>query len=174
MERHDVYDLFRPLNVSLLQQYGHSPELRQDLPGEIYYQLQRVLDSYDLAQGGSLSAHVTERLSRQISLYVRDYWQVDSYGFPTADLTSATLYVDTYLSLPVPAIAALPHRQRLALVWRYYENRGEQQIALDLGVQPLEVQRLLRHALASLRNHAARQSGDEVKRHTSAARELPI
>ncbi len=48
-------------------------------------------------------------------------------------------------------LAALPYRQRAAVVLRYYEDRTEADIAELLGVRPGTVKSLLHRGLASLR-----------------------
>ena len=48
-------------------------------------------------------------------------------------------------------LAALPYRQRAAVVLRYYEDRSEADIADLLGVRPGTVKSLLHRGLASLR-----------------------
>jgi RNA polymerase sigma-70 factor (sigma-E family) len=49
------------------------------------------------------------------------------------------------------ALAALPYKQRAAVVLRYYEDRSEADIAELLGVRPGTVKSLLHRGLASLR-----------------------
>jgi RNA polymerase sigma-70 factor (sigma-E family) len=51
----------------------------------------------------------------------------------------------------VDALAGLPHRERAALVLRYYEDRSEADIAQLLGVRPGTVKSLLHRGLAHLR-----------------------
>jgi RNA polymerase sigma-70 factor (sigma-E family) len=48
-------------------------------------------------------------------------------------------------------LAALPYKQRAAVVLRYYEDRSEADIADLLGVRPGTVKSLLHRGLASLR-----------------------
>lgn len=48
-------------------------------------------------------------------------------------------------------LAALPYRQRAAVVLRYYEDRPEADIAELLGVRPGTVKSLLHRGLAHLR-----------------------
>ena len=64
------------------------------------------------------------------------------------------LVTDTVLpETPVvlDALAALPHRQRAALVLRYYEDRTEAEIAAVLGCQPATVRSLVHRGLEALR-----------------------
>ena len=49
------------------------------------------------------------------------------------------------------ALAGLPHRQRAALVLRYYEDRTEEEIAEVLGCRPATVRSLVHRGLAALR-----------------------
>jgi RNA polymerase sigma factor (sigma-70 family) len=51
----------------------------------------------------------------------------------------------------VDALATLPHKQRAAVVLRYYEDRSEADIADLLGVRPGTVKTLLHRGLARLR-----------------------
>lgn len=51
----------------------------------------------------------------------------------------------------IDALAILPHRQRAAIVLRYYEDRSEADIADLLGVRPGTVKSLLSRGLATLR-----------------------
>jgi RNA polymerase sigma factor (sigma-70 family) len=49
------------------------------------------------------------------------------------------------------ALAALPHRQRAALVLRYYEDRTDAEIADALGCRPATVRSLVHRGLVALR-----------------------
>lgn len=49
------------------------------------------------------------------------------------------------------ALAALPYRQRAALVLRFYEDRTEAEIAAALGCRPATVRSLVHRGLAALR-----------------------
>jgi RNA polymerase sigma factor (sigma-70 family) len=48
-------------------------------------------------------------------------------------------------------LAALPYRQRAALVLRYYEDRPEAEIAELLGCRPATVRSLVHRGLSTLR-----------------------
>jgi len=54
------------------------------------------------------------------------------------------------LSLPA-AMARLPHRQRQAATWRYYDGASVEEIGNRLKVRPATVRSLLRLALGRLR-----------------------
>src|SRR4051812_38246698 len=46
-EREDLYRDFQPLVRSLIARYGDEPEMRQDLPGEIYCRFCQLVADYD-------------------------------------------------------------------------------------------------------------------------------
>jgi RNA polymerase sigma factor (sigma-70 family) len=155
-----------------MRRYGTTPELRKDLRGEIYYQFRLLVDSYDLERGIPIAAYLTHMLSQRVFNYVRDYWRGESrYVHLEPELLEGmlggrsdvdrgcedTLQAQEVLEALPAAIAALPHRQRLVLVWRYYDERPFEDIAVDLGIQPVTVRSLLRHAVNSLRNRMAQQ-----------------
>lgn len=50
-----------------------------------------------------------------------------------------------------PLIAALPERERQVLIWRFFENRTQAQIAQRLGVSQMQVSRILTKTLNGLR-----------------------
>jgi RNA polymerase sigma factor (sigma-70 family) len=54
------------------------------------------------------------------------------------------------------ALAALPHRQRAALVLRFYEDADDTAIARALGVRPATVRSLVHRGLAQLRKEVPR------------------
>ena len=167
----ELFDQFQPLVGSLMRRYGTTAELRKDLQGEIYYQFRQLVDSYDLDRGIPITAYLTHMLSQRIFNYVRDYWRGESrYVHLEPEFLEGTLAVDhsqtgheealqaqEVLDALPAAIAALPRRQRLVLVWRYYEERAFEDIAVDLGIQPATARSLLRHAITSLRARMAQQ-----------------
>jgi RNA polymerase sigma-B factor len=51
-----------------------------------------------------------------------------------------------------PFIAALPERQQLVLLLRFFENMTQTQIAQRLGISQMHVSRLLARSLATLRD----------------------
>jgi len=170
-DKHQLYEQFRPLVNSLMRRYGSTPELRKDLQGEIYYQFRQLIDSYERERGIPLVAYLTRMLSQRIFNYIRDYWRGESrYVHLEPEVLEGTLttgvngqngceealQAQEVLNALPSAIAALPHRQRLVLVWRYYEERSFEQIAADLGIQPATARSLLRHAITSLRGRLAR------------------
>jgi RNA polymerase sigma factor (sigma-70 family) len=168
----ELFEQFRPLVGSLMRRYGTTAELRKDLRGEIYYQFRLLVDSYDLERGIPIAAYLTHMLSQRVFNYVRDYWRGESrYVHLEPELLDGMLggrsdvgrgceetqQAQEVLEALPAAIAALPHRQRLVLVWRYYEERSFEDIAVDLGIQPVTVRSLLRHAVNSLRKRMAQR-----------------
>ncbi len=79
----------------------------------------------------------------------------DLIGAPDKDLDR----VDYHESL-APLVAALPEREREALVYRFFGNMTQTQVAEILGVSQMHVSRLLARALARLR--AALVAGEAV------------
>ncbi|MGV3722186.1 MAG: sigma-70 family RNA polymerase sigma factor [Actinomycetota bacterium] len=171
-EHHDLYEQFSPLVGSLMRRYGSTPELRKDLQGEIYCQFRQLVDSYDLDRGIPIAAYLARMLSQRIFNYVRDYWRGENrYVHLEPELLEGVTFTGTVevngfedelqaqevLNALPAAIAALPHRQRLVLVWRYYEERSFEQIANELGIQPATARSLLRHAITSLRSRLTKQ-----------------
>jgi RNA polymerase sigma factor (sigma-70 family) len=66
-----------------------------------------------------------------------------------ADLVPLSVQPETVVMLD--ALGRLPHRQRVALVLRYYEDRPDAEIAELLGCWPATVRSLVRRGLAALR-----------------------
>lgn len=165
VDREALYQQFRPLVNSLLRRYGKTPELKQDLSGEIYYRFCRLVEAYDPSRGIPICAYVARMLSQSVFNYVRDYWRGESRLVQLPDehqleetigAVATPAYEDSLIAeelrsaLPA-AIARLPHRQRLVVVWRYYDNRSFEEIAEELQVKPATVRSLLRHGIAALR-----------------------
>jgi RNA polymerase sigma factor (sigma-70 family) len=169
----ELFMQFRPLVASLLRRYGSTPELRKGLQGEIYRQFQLLVDNYDLDRGIPIAAYLTRMLSQRIFNYARDYWRGESRyihvepevpegaGVAGQGDPEGALQVQEVLSTLPSVIASLPHRQRLVLVWRYYEERSFEDIAFDLGIRPATARSLLRHAVISLRARMARDGFSE-------------
>lgn len=165
VDRDALYQQFQPLVSSLIRRYGKDPELRQDLPGEIYYRFCCLVDAYDPERGIPLVAYVTRMLSQRVFNYARDHWRAsqrrqlateDSLHEQPADTPSSDdcverLYTQQIAAALPAAIAQLPHRQRLVLVWRYYDGRSFAEMAAELQIKEATVRSLLRHAVNALR-----------------------
>lgn len=171
-DREVLYQQLSPLVRRLLIRYGRTPELRQDLPGEIYYQFCQLLESFDPQREVPLPAYLAHMLPIRVFNYVQTYWRFQNryisaepetleaalpLSSENSDLWDETLHADQVLNALPDAIAALPHRQRLVLVWRYYDERSFEDIAAMLGIQPATARSLLRHAIKSLRGQMMKQ-----------------
>jgi len=156
----------QPLVQKLLLCYGTTPELRRDLPGEIYYRLSQLVAGFDPALGLPLDAYLVRALPVQISCYVCDYWVGEPHLATAATSDAGVLPggseepVELQI-LPLPAaalrgfpgyLARLPHRQRLVLVWKHHEGHSDAEIAQRLGTSVSAVAELLRLALRSLQS----------------------
>jgi RNA polymerase sigma-70 factor (ECF subfamily) len=164
-DREALYHQFQPLVSNLIRRYGKDAELRQDLRSEIYYRFCCLVDSYDPQRGIPLVAYVTRMLSQRVFNYARDYWRAsERHQLTTEDILNQQpantpapedcierLYSQEVAAALPAAIARLPHRQRLVLVWRYYDGRSFAEMAAELGVKEATVRSLLRHAMNALR-----------------------
>jgi RNA polymerase sigma factor (sigma-70 family) len=155
---------FQPLVNSLIRRYGKTPELRKDLVGEIHYQFCKLVAAYNPDRGIPICAYITHMLSQSVFNYVRDFWRRESRyvpldgtelndraRVPTENPCDQKLMAEEVWNALPAAIARLPHRQRLVVVWRYYDGRSFDEIAVQLGVKPATARSLLRHAIAALR-----------------------
>lgn len=162
-----LYEQLQPLIKRLLYRYGKTTELRLDLRGEIYYQFSQLVDSYQPERGIPIRAYLTRMLCQRVFNYVRDFWRAEShyvaFGSDAIDLLESipdtngaewdeVLVADEILNTLPAAVGRLPHRQRLVVVWRYYDNLTFGEIAQRLGVKEATARSLLRHAIASLRS----------------------
>jgi RNA polymerase sigma factor (sigma-70 family) len=165
VDRDALYDQFQPLVGSLLRKYGKTVELRKDLRGEIYYQFCRLVNAYDPSQGIPIRAYLHNMLKQSVFNYVRDYWrkesrfiqleesqQVETLGDSVVADSCLDELISQELRSALPsAIAKLPHRQRLVVVWRYYDGRTFEDIAEQFRLKPATARSLLRHGIAHLR-----------------------
>jgi RNA polymerase sigma factor (sigma-70 family) len=148
----------------LVVRYGNTPELRRELPGEIYYRFCGLLNAFDPERGIPLRPYLVRQLTAATYAYARKHWRIASRevnleetdtGFgseqdPTAKWLHAISQQQIAARLP-EAMQRLPRRQRQVVIWRYYEERGFEEIAGILGVKSATVRSLLRHGLANLR-----------------------
>ena len=84
------------------------------------------------------------KASREVAL---EHATLDSVGPPTADPSGRYDEQDAMLA----SIAALPRKQRAAIVLRYYEGYDDDEIAEVLGSRPVTVRSSISRALATLR-----------------------
>lgn len=151
LSRESVHpDDFQPLADSLLRRYGVTPDLRQDLRSEIHYRLRKLCRATAHPSEAPVREAVARCLARGIHEYVRSYWRPAAEPGPEPpDAARAAVRA----ALPV-ALARLPHRQRMAVVWHYFEGRAVAEIADWLETSPDRVSSLLQQAVVALREAA--------------------
>src|SRR5690349_17567564 len=74
-EREAIYADFQPLVRRLIRQYGDTPEIREDLKGEIYCRFCDLLEAYDPNRGVNLYAYLVRMLSTSTYAYARSLWR---------------------------------------------------------------------------------------------------
>jgi RNA polymerase sigma factor (sigma-70 family) len=169
-EREALFASLQPLVRRLIRQYGADPELRQDLPGEIYYRFCEFLQAYDPGRGIPLKPYLINKLSASVYTYVRSQWRrerrevgldveagaalVAQAEPPPAEWEQEMLLADVIRALP-EVIAQVPLRQRQVVVARFYEGRSFEDIAEALSIRPATARSLLRHGLNRMRQHLA-------------------
>lgn len=173
IDREALYQQFQPLIAALIRRYGKDAELRLDLRGEIYYHFSCLVDAYDPQRGIPLVAYLTRMLSQRVFNYVRDYWRTEfrhqltdvefleetNAGTTGPEDCLERMAAEEVTSALPAAIGLLPYRQRLVLVWRYYDGRSFAEIAEELQVKEATVRSLLRHGVNALRKRMAATAG---------------
>jgi RNA polymerase sigma-70 factor (ECF subfamily) len=162
-ERDALFQELQPLVRRLVSRYGEDPEVRADLPGEIYHRFWRLLEEYEPARGVPLRAYLIRNLTLFAHTYVRGRRrrQRRELGLigdgnpelahdPTPEWCSA-IARRQFARVLAETIDTLPPRQRLVVTWRYYHGRSFADIAELLHVRPATARSLLRHALVRLR-----------------------
>ncbi|HEX4983675.1 MAG TPA: sigma-70 family RNA polymerase sigma factor, partial [Ilumatobacteraceae bacterium] len=117
----------------------------------------RVEVARDIVQDAFVKLHVKWPGVRDPAAYVRrsvvngcrshHRWERRRRGRPTAAEPSVDLAVDHTLA----ALERLPHKQRAALVMKFYEGRTESEIADALGCRPGSVGPMVQRALERMR-----------------------
>jgi RNA polymerase sigma factor (sigma-70 family) len=164
--RDDLFREFAPLVKGLLNRYGSDFESRRDLIGEIYWRFCRLVDVYDAARGVPFRAYIVRQLSAATHTHARKSWrrsgrevpldehESGAWREPASDPTpqwNEDLAAEQVRRALPEAICRLPRRQRQVLIWRYYEDKGFDEIAVALGIRPATARSLLRHGLNRLR-----------------------
>jgi RNA polymerase sigma factor (sigma-70 family) len=121
----------------------------------------RVEIARDVVQEAFVKLHVKWPGVRDPGAYVRrsvvngcrshHRWERRRRGRPAAGEPSVDLAVDDTLA----ALDRLPHRQRAALVMKFYEGRTEREIADALGCRPGSVGPMVQRALERMRDALA-------------------
>ncbi len=162
-----LFEEFAPLVRRLIRQYGaDDAEMRQDLPGEVYWRFRALLTAYDPSRGIPLRPYLVRQLSLSVHTYARRQWRSrrrevrlgEGEGAlrppvladPSGEWDERMVRAQVRGVLPA-AIERLPCRQRQVVLWRYYEGRSFEEIAGLLSVQPATARSLLRHGLNHLR-----------------------
>lgn len=175
-DREALYASLQPLVRRLIRQYGADPELRQDLPGEIYTRFCDFLRMYDPARGIPLKPYLINKLSASVYTYVRSQWRRErrEVGLeselgesvlaeaeaPPTEWDQGLMVADVVRMLP-EVISHVPPRQRQVVIARFYEGRSFEDIAEQLGIRPATARSLLRHGLNRMRQHLQSLSGKE-------------
>ncbi len=160
-----------PYCQRLIRQYGSSRELRQDLQGELYLSLCKLLHDFDPARGVPLDAYLYSKLRSTAFTYARSEWRREARELAASRLAGNTLEgmpVDGWARLEAEpergfaegvhlresllrAMESLSARQRSAIFLRYFQQREYEEIAGMLGIQAVTVRSLVRHGLRHLR-----------------------
>lgn len=90
----------------------------------------------------------------------------DPLGESIGHLDPALSTVEDYLSL-VPALKALPERERRIIMLRYFQEQTQSQIAQSVGVSQMHVSRLIDSALLQLRRLLSQQTSSTPHHRTS-------
>lgn len=164
--RDRLYGEFAPLVRRLIRQYGNTPDMREDLTGEIYCRFCALLESFDPSRGVPLRPYLVRQLTHSTHTYARRQWRLErreaAWGFleiSTVSYENATsnqdwlalCSQDDAAALLPDAIANLPARQRNVVIARYYHECSFEEIAEQLGIQTNTARSLLRHGLNNLR-----------------------
>jgi RNA polymerase sigma factor (sigma-70 family) len=167
-DREELFASLQPLVRRLIRQYGADPELRADLPGEIYTRFCDFLGMYDPTRGIPLKPYLINKLSASVYTYVRSQWrrekreveyspEIGSETSPGPAILSAErerelMLADVIRVLP-EVIQLVAPRQRQVVIARFYEGRSFDDIAEQLNVRPATARSLLRHGLNRMRQH---------------------
>jgi RNA polymerase sigma factor (sigma-70 family) len=173
MDRDAIFIEFAPLVEGLLRRYGTDPELRSDLPGEIYYRLCHFLDRYDPTRGVPLKAYLIRQISTSIYSYARKQWRIKrrevswdeigggNYRFLSDDCISEVkqswVLHDFGITLQ-EALAQLSARQREVVALRFSDCLSYGHIAEKLDVSVSTAQSLMRDAMRHLRQRFMSQA----------------
>jgi RNA polymerase sigma factor (sigma-70 family) len=155
---------FEPLIRRLMRQYQQTPDVREELRGELYWRFDDFVDRYDPSRGIPLRPYLVRQLSLTAFAFARRRWRQHQREVHLEDIQAPftrqpdptpqwdTALADREMSKTLPGlIARLPLRQRKVVVWRYYEERSYEQIAALLNIEPATARSMLRHALNRLR-----------------------
>lgn len=165
-----IYPEFAPLVSRLIRQYGDTPQMREDLVGEIYCRFAAFVSAYEPSRGIPLRAYLVDQLTLSVFNWARgrrrdrnretsleaqpDTITSARAGDPTSDWDHA-LQTEAIRAALSMAIEALPTRQRRVVILRYYEERSFEEIARIMGIREATARSLLRNGLNNLRQWVA-------------------
>lgn len=158
----DLLILLAPYCRRLIRRYGSTPELRQDLAGEIYCILHDLLEAYDISRGVPLSAYLFTQLRTNLFTRARREWRVQSREVCTSPLDEDWWELQAVAQDTVPdrlvlretllqALRELPERQRAVVYLRYFHEQEFEEIAQGMGIKKATARSLLRNGLDRLR-----------------------
>lgn len=164
-DRDAVYARLQPLVRRLIARYGTTPDLRQELVGELYHRFCTLLEAFDPQRGISLEGYLIRSLTAAAYTYARSQWQrqrrevsfdpeIGEHLAPSADPTPQWDHQILLGSLRKEfrdSISGLPERQRQVLIGRYFLGQSHAEIAARLETCPATARSLLRHAINRLR-----------------------
>ncbi len=154
---------FGPYCRRLIRKYGSSPELRQDLVGEIYCILHDLVQAYDTSRGVPLSAYLFSQLRSCVFTYARSEWRrtarelaasrLEGDGWELEETAQDLNWPDrvTLRESLLQAMEQLTERQRSVVYLRYFQEREFEDIAEMLQIKPATARSLLRHGIRRLR-----------------------
>ena len=152
---------FGPYCQRLIHRSGSTPELRQDLQGEVYCILHELVAKYDTSRGIPLSAYLYANLRTGIYSRARREWrhrEREPLGSSLdVDLGETQVARDTFSERVVlqecflQALGQLTARQETVMYLRFFEEREFEEIARMLGIRPVTVRSVQRNALHRLR-----------------------
>lgn len=168
-----LFTELQPLVRGLIRRYGVDPDLREELPGEIFCHFVRLLESYDPARGVPLRPYLIRGLTTAVYTTARSRWRrsaretslcpdLENVGIdddPAACWDHSIWQAEVLDALP-SLIQDLPSRQRSVLIWRYFDECSFEEIAVQLQVQPSTVRSLLRHGINNLRRKVNPSPGE--------------
>ncbi|MDZ4270631.1 MAG: SigB/SigF/SigG family RNA polymerase sigma factor [Mycobacterium sp.] len=148
---------------------------------ELFQEVQRAPTASEIAE--RLGIDREEVVQAQIASSAYSTLSYDTPGYGVGDdegrsLSDSVGFVDANLDKVVdvetvrPLLAALPAREQTVLMFRFFENMTQSQIAERLGISQMHVSRLLARSLAALREQvsAPAQAGGR----TAAAAPPPL
>src|SRR5438128_8333097 len=74
LSRDALYRELKPVVARLIRNYGDTPEMRQDLSGELYYRFCAILENYDPARGIPLRPYLVRNLTTSAYSFARRHW----------------------------------------------------------------------------------------------------